>query len=424
MKNKTAEAFYNSNPYPNVSNFVKLKLPDNFIENAFNLVKKPIKANPSILIVGCGTEAPSIIGQAYPNSSIVALDISEETVKLAKKKCSSELKSKITFKCLDLADNTIVNALEGREFDFIHCTGVLQQLETPIDGINNLSRLLAKDGVIRFQVYSKGARIWIEWARNLFTSKKASKASDVKEILMALSRYHPFRFVLSTYPEALRHAGLNDAFLNPVVNTYYADEWDRFFRQCGLGIVHWDKTNLINDIENILPKRFLDDFNQKSIPDKITFMEKIGEYRADFSGIITKLDNNILIKPENSAINQEYIISSAENISYPREFLWKIFKESVNKLNYDLDKQDIIYILDNLSERSYTSGVTGLLMRLKWSCWKDECRKFASQACFFEEKKGELVEDYFDNSGKSVYVPSADTWLWEQWQNGFFAWEW
>lgn len=423
--NEDVKKFYDNNPYPQVSGLAKIKLPQNLFENYCSHVQKPVPEEPELLIVGCGTVAASAIADSYPKARIIcAIDISDKTLAIAKKRCSTLNRKKILWINADISDDDLIDKLPHKQFDWIHCTGVLHHLGNPQKGVNNLARLLKNDGIIRFQVYSKGARIWIEWARSLFLSKNAQNTRDVKDILLALTKYHPFRFVLATYPELLRESGLKDGLLHPLVRTLYANEWYNLFKQANLELAYWDKPYLLEDLDTLFPQKLFSKFNSLNTANKITILEELGEWRSDFSGILNKNTISDSTNVPDDRINTDIIIGATDNMSYPRNQLWQMAKSGLKKLNNNIDKSDLEFIFNNLSQREWLSGLNGLLLRLRWSAWEDQCRKLASSNFIFAEKKNDLIEDFFDNNIEIDYIPSAENWPWQQWENGFFAWDW
>ncbi|MEW5821913.1 MAG: class I SAM-dependent methyltransferase [Cyanobacteriota bacterium] len=420
--NKLVKNFYNLNPYPPVKRFAKVSLSSNIFEQSCKIVNKPVPERPSILIAGCGTVAAKVISGLYPDAKIIcAIDLSAKTIEIAKAFSGRSNKNNIYWVEGDISDKNIADKLPAEKFDWIHCTGVLHHLEEPEAGIRNLSSLLNNEGLIRFQVYSKGARVWIEWARKAFLQKEAKNYLDVKTILSNLPLNHPFRYILATYPESFNEAGLKDGFLHPVVNPYYASEWENILNKYSLGIRHIENLHYLNDKDYFIPDKAIMSFDKLDIISKITILEKLGEWRSDFKGIITKSkkeDNEILMNDLNK-INQCSNIS--ENKSYSRYYLWQQAKSGIKSLNVDFSQEEIKYILGNLFMREWLPEIQGLAMRFRWSVWNDKCRRLASSKIIFEENISELIEDYLTNTEDKI-IPEPQNWPWIQFNEGVLSW--
>lgn len=422
--NDSIKKFYNNNPYPNFSRFAKISFPRLAFEKNCEKCNKKLPDEPSILIIGCGTVATRAIAEAYPDASeITAIDISEKTIELAKKYTPPQLNSKIKWLVADIENEEILEKLPIGYFDLIHCTGVIHHLENPEKGIKNLSKLIKDDGIIKFQLYSKGGRLWIEWARTAFKLKNAKNKNDIANILVALSKYHPFRYVMATYPESLNNAGLLDGFLHPQVKVHYLSDWNNLLKENNLEISYIENLYYLDNLEEFIPKNLLESYNQMNVIDKITILEKLGEWRSDFKGIITKNNNNNHYNNDEKRIHTDIICDIKDNISYPRHYIWQETKSAIKNINQNLKEDELKYILNNLNKKLWLPGIKGNLLRLKWASLSDIPRNLASYNTIFKEKEDELIDDFFNNNFNS-YIPTYEQWPWKQWQEGFFAWEW
>lgn len=422
--NNLVKDFYNSNPYPCFSRFANVQSPVHLFENACDMVGKPVPTSPSILIVGCGTVAAKAIAKAYPEASnITALDISKQTIDIAQKSIQKDTRGKINWVNADIADPNIQEYLPIDKYDWIHCTGVLHHLESPESGISNISKLLSDEGVVRFQLYSKGGREWIEWVRSVFLLKEAKNSDDIINILLALSKYHPFRYVMATYPESYNKAGLMDGFLHPQVKTFYASDWNNLLKKHCLQISSIENLRYFDNLEEIFPKHILNEFNKLDLFSKITILEKLGEWRSDFRGVITKYNQPDDYEFCEISPKTDIICDIADNISYPRHFIWQETKSALKMIPVDIDKQDLEFILSHLSPRLWLPGLKGLIMRFKWASWQDMSRDLASSTTIFKDNLDDLIDDYYNNT-LNFYIPPSEKWPWKQWENGFFVWDW
>jgi SAM-dependent methyltransferase len=422
--NENVKRFYDLNPYPAINKLARVGMQPNMYEWSCEKVGRTVVETPAILIAGCGTIAPAVIAKQYPQASIIyAVDISENVLNKAQKTCGPELSKKIKWLQADISNDSFVSELSETNFDWVHCTGVLHHLEKPSDGIKNLSSLIADNGIMTVKVYSKGARVLINWARVAFRSKNAYNTSDVKQILVALSRFHPFRFVLATYPEALNDAGLKDGFLHPQVQAYYAEEWENYFIDNNMELSFSDVHDINEDMEDIFPEIHWNYLQALSTSQKIAILEKLGEWRSDLRFIAVKNNEIKDVKIDQKTIHTDYIFEKKENFSYPRNYLWQEAKYGLKTLNIAFTEEDLQHIINSLSPRVWATGLKGLYLRFKWSAWRDESRQFASSSLLFQEVKEKLIEDYFRSSEKQIYIPAPEDWPWQQWVDGFFAWD-
>jgi SAM-dependent methyltransferase len=423
--NQLVKEFYNLNPYPRVIIPVKRTLLPGTFENYYKILNRPVPQKPRILIAGCGTVSTAAIANSYTSAEIIyAVDISEKAIEIAKRSCSKLMKPEIRWIVADISSTDFTKNILEHNFDWIHCTGTLHHLENPSAGINNLSQLLSDDGIIKCQVYSKGARLFIEWARAAFKSKNAKNTADVKYILDALTDSHPFRFALSTYPESLTEPGLKDGFLHPLVNTFYANEWGKMFNDNELELSCWKNLNYIKDAGEIFPVKLYENFKKLKLTEQITIMEKLGEWRSDFNFIASKQTGSKTEKLPDRYTKTDIIIKDNHNISYSRYYMWHEFKSALKLIDSDLDANQMRGIINHLSPKCWGNNLKSLMLRFKWSAWKDEARKNASINNIFSENIDELLEDYFNNDHKQkYYIPSAFDWEWKQWQEGFFNWK-
>lgn len=418
--NSDVQAFYDQYPYPNMGKIAQVRAPKSLFEHLCQKVQKPIPSDPSILVVGCGTTAPSVLAHLYPQASrIVVVDISPKTLAIAKKKCSSRDLKKMTWVHADIETTSLLELLDGQTFDWIHATGVFHHINSPLKALKNVSSVLKDSGIIKFQVYSKGGRFWIELARQFFLSHAIQNQPEAKNKLLKLSSDNPIRFAVATYPESLNEHGFCDGFLNPTVKLFYLDEWLQLFNQSGLSLTYLEKVSTINDLKEILPATLFKTISSATIETQIALMERLGEWRSDFNGVLVKMSNPTETSPLQSYDNT----LALENRSFPRLLLWAGFKEALLNSFDTLTEQDFKFLVENLYERQWTRGLLGWKLRLKWSAFSDKARINASFDTILRERLPLLYEDYLNTRNNPIKIPSYDTWPMTQWADGMVSWD-
>ncbi len=145
--------------------------------------RKPSKQNIRILDAGCGTG----VGTEYlmmlnPGADIVAIDISEKALDIAKERCqrsgvASARTGSIEFLHLPLEK---ADQIPG-EFDLINCVGVLHHLPNPIRGIQSLTQKLAHGGLFHIFVYAELGRWEIQLMQKAIALLQGEKRGNYKD---------------------------------------------------------------------------------------------------------------------------------------------------------------------------------------------------------------------------------------------------
>lgn len=139
---------YEEYPYP-VWDSLLIMTGDAF-ENA-RLSGKRIK----ILAAGCGTGQEAVsLAMAYPDSSVLAIDLSRSSLAYAQMKAREHGIKNIEFGQADI----LKLAELGENFDFIASSGVLHHMKDPFAGWSILTKILNPGGFMRIALYSKPAR--------------------------------------------------------------------------------------------------------------------------------------------------------------------------------------------------------------------------------------------------------------------------
>jgi SAM-dependent methyltransferase len=145
--------------------------------------RKPTKQNIRVLDAGCGTgSGTDYLINLNPEAEIVAIDISEKALSIAKERCQKsgvlqKHQHPVTFKQMKIED--AVN-LEG-EFDLINSVGVLHHLPDPIKGIQSLAVKLAPGGLLHIFVYAELGRWGINLMQQAIALLQGNKKGDYKD---------------------------------------------------------------------------------------------------------------------------------------------------------------------------------------------------------------------------------------------------
>lgn len=104
-----------------------------------------------ILDAGCGTGYTTLVlAESNPGATIIGVDLSEESVKLARTRLEYHGFDNIDFFALPLED---IPSL-GQKFDYINCDEVLYLLPDPVEGLQAMRSVLKPDGIIRSNLHS------------------------------------------------------------------------------------------------------------------------------------------------------------------------------------------------------------------------------------------------------------------------------
>ncbi len=118
-----------------------------------------------ILDAGCGNGYTSLLlAEANPGAKIVGVDISEESIKLAKKRLQYHGFNHVEFHNLAIEDLSQI----GRKFDYINCDEVLYLLNDPVAGLRAMHSVLKPDGIIRTNLHSSLQRAYYYRAQKVF----------------------------------------------------------------------------------------------------------------------------------------------------------------------------------------------------------------------------------------------------------------
>jgi 2-polyprenyl-3-methyl-5-hydroxy-6-metoxy-1,4-benzoquinol methylase len=118
-----------------------------------------------ILDAGCGAGYTTLaLAQANPGAKVVGVDLSEESIKLARQRLQYHGVEDAECQAMPLEELPKL----GREFDYINCDEVLYLLPDPILGLKAMRSVLKPDGIIRANLHSAWQRSPIYRAQEMF----------------------------------------------------------------------------------------------------------------------------------------------------------------------------------------------------------------------------------------------------------------
>jgi 2-polyprenyl-3-methyl-5-hydroxy-6-metoxy-1,4-benzoquinol methylase len=122
-------------------------------------------AGITILDAGCGSGFTSLtLAEANPGARIVGVDLSEQSVELAKKRLQYHGFDNVEFQAMPIEELSTLN----EQFDYINAHEVLYLLPDPVAGLQAMKSVLAKDGIIRTNLHSSLQRASFYRAQALF----------------------------------------------------------------------------------------------------------------------------------------------------------------------------------------------------------------------------------------------------------------
>ena len=245
QKSAVMQAQYAAWPYPQVPLLAKLPSTHPWELHVSWLWDRcgsgPAPARPRIWIAGCGTFQPYAWAVANPRAEILATDLSEPSLDLARRRCTWHRQKHVAFAPIDLADESTWPA---GEFDLIECYGVLMNLPDPAATLRAMRQRLTPRGVLRIMVYPHYSRQRVfqlqRVARLLgLTANDRNHPSVLRQFVTKLERSHPLRYAFTTYADSKNDAGIVDGFLHQGDRGFTAFEVGSLLQHAGLEPAFW-----------------------------------------------------------------------------------------------------------------------------------------------------------------------------------------
>jgi 2-polyprenyl-3-methyl-5-hydroxy-6-metoxy-1,4-benzoquinol methylase len=122
-------------------------------------------AGKTILDAGCGTGYKGLaLARANPGAKIVGVDLSENSVELARQRMAQQNIDNCEFHVL-----TVESLPElGMKFDYINCDDVLYLIPDAVEGLHAMQEVLAPDGILRVNHHSVNGRRKVHLAQEAF----------------------------------------------------------------------------------------------------------------------------------------------------------------------------------------------------------------------------------------------------------------
>jgi 2-polyprenyl-3-methyl-5-hydroxy-6-metoxy-1,4-benzoquinol methylase len=118
-----------------------------------------------ILDAGCGTGYGALaLALANPGAKIVGVDLSEDSVDLARQRMAFWGLENCEFHAITLEALPSL----GMQYDYINCDDVLYLIPDPIEGLKAMSSVLSPEGIIRVNYHSATGRAAFQLAQNAF----------------------------------------------------------------------------------------------------------------------------------------------------------------------------------------------------------------------------------------------------------------
>ncbi len=211
---------YEQWPYPQIPIIGSVRQTDTWQINLAYLKDRcglpPPPLRPRILIAGCGTFQPYVFALANPNADILATDISQKSLNIARFRNLLHGITGVTYQIIDLNQT---DTYPDGPFDYIECYGVLMNLDHPEKTLKGLAARLADNGIIRIMVYPHFGRQRIFQIQRLaklleLNSQDRSHPGLLRKIILSLSPSHPLSYAFTTYRDSQNDAGIVDGFLH------------------------------------------------------------------------------------------------------------------------------------------------------------------------------------------------------------------
>ncbi|MBE9007169.1 class I SAM-dependent methyltransferase [Fortiea sp. LEGE XX443] len=171
LKEKIRQQF-EATPYPNNSleetpkDKLNLLYVYNFVTPFYLRNQELINTKDKVILdAGCGSGYTSLaLAEANPDAKIIGIDLSAESVNLARQRFQYHGFDNAEFHTLSIEDLPKL----GMKFDYINCDETLYLLPDPVLGLQAMKSVLQPDGIIHTNLHSYRQRFYYYQAQELF----------------------------------------------------------------------------------------------------------------------------------------------------------------------------------------------------------------------------------------------------------------
>jgi SAM-dependent methyltransferase len=236
--------FYDRFPYPSMAQVLTCMVDEQYQrmitnQNMGDWSNTRLPVNPRIWIAGCGVNQPLITALRFPQSEIVASDLSAASLKKSQDAATNLRITNVTFR-----EENIVSTDYRDTFDYVIATGVVHHLENPEGALRRLADALKASGVLELMVYNRFHRVAND------ALKAAVYLFQVGNNPMTRDFFLPFTkkliasgglgLSLEKYVRHFEHsdnASFADAFLQPIEHSFTLPGLCQLLHRCGLRLI-------------------------------------------------------------------------------------------------------------------------------------------------------------------------------------------
>jgi len=206
---------------------------------AIHFPDRPVPAAPAVLIAGCGTNIAPIMAATLPQAHIVGIDVSEASLAISAGHIKEHGLSNVELHHLPIERVAELN----RDFDYIHCHGVLHHLHDPVVGLRKLGDVCRPEGVLSLMVYATYGRTGLYMLQDLCTrlhmGVNERDGLRARELLAILPAGHPFKTIGAHLPSDVGIEEVMDMILHPRDVSYTTDEVRKLVDDAGMHFQRW-----------------------------------------------------------------------------------------------------------------------------------------------------------------------------------------
>jgi 2-polyprenyl-3-methyl-5-hydroxy-6-metoxy-1,4-benzoquinol methylase len=385
IANLTSEALeqlrqhFNRAPYPNVAlESVPCEADQLYIHNLATAIYRRDQrvvssAGKVILDAGCGTGYKShILAIANPGATIVGIDLSEDSVVMARQRFAYHQIEQAEFHAMPLER---IGEL-GIQFDYINCDEVLYLLPDALEALQAMRSVLKPDGIIRANFHSETGRKLFLAAQNFFKllgcMQEAPQAWEIELVRQTMQAMKPN----VTLGQKWGPAYLEDderILANYLLQNDKSWSIHQFFSALHvadlefISMVDWWSWNLVDLFNNIeeLPFEVVMQLSDLSIEDQLALYESINVTHRLLDILCGHPDQTVEYTPIEDWPQQTWY--SAQVYFHP-QLLSENFK---NDLVNSAAMAKTLYIESNLRKNSrelttihFDHGIAGCLLPL------------------------------------------------------------